>query len=77
LEKARQLKYQAMMKALKETLFITDESKKVMEGYLEQKTRRKEWKKYYCVLYPDAFYMYLPHAKASVCKSSFGTDLFT
>lgn len=56
-----------MLNALKDTLFINDESKKVMEGYLELRTKRKEWKKYFCVLYPDTFYVYHPHTKASVC----------
>jgi len=74
LEKARLVKYQLMLKALKETLFISDESKKVMEGYLEQRSRRKDWKKYYCVLYDDALYMYLPNTKASVSNFLFGIN---
>lgn len=59
--------FQSIMKALQESgFFIEPKHKKENEGYLELRVGKRKWKKVYCALFADFFYMYPPHEKVSL-----------
>ena len=55
------------MGALAESgVFIEPKHKKETEGYLELRVAKRQWKRVYCALFDDFFYMYPPHEKVSL-----------
>lgn len=66
-EKLKAKQFQNIMKALSESgVFIEPKHKKETEGYLELRVAKRQWKRVYCALFDDFFYMYPPHEKVSL-----------
>lgn len=66
-ERLKAKQFQNIMSALSESgFFIEPRHKKETEGYLEVRVAKRQWKKVYCALFDDFFYMYPPHEKVSL-----------
>jgi hypothetical protein len=66
-ERLKAKQFQNIMNALSESgFFIEPRHKKETEGYLELRVAKRQWKKVYCALFDDFFYMYPPHEKVSL-----------
>lgn len=66
-ERLKAKQFQTIMDTLSESgFFIEPKRKKETEGYLELRVAKRQWKKVYCALFEDFFYMYPPHEKISL-----------
>lgn len=66
-ERLKAKQFQTIMDTLNESgFFIEAKKKKETEGYLELRVAKRQWKKVYCALFEDFFYMYPPHEKVSL-----------